>query len=141
MKKNYINDYLNLFSNLNKENIKKFDDLVVKDIIFIDPFNNIKGLDNFKNIFYHMFDTVKEPKFDIVDYAQNKDHIFLKWKMTFYAFKASQTIEGMSDITLNKEGKVISHLDYWDSLNGIFIKLPFLGFLYKISLRMFKIKN
>ena len=141
MKKNYINDYLNLFSNLNKENIKKFDDLVVKDIIFIDPFNNIKGLDDFKNIFYHMFDTVEEPKFDIVDYAQNKDHIFLKWKMTFYAFKASQTIEGMSDITLNKEGKVISHLDYWDSLNGIFIKLPFLGFLYKISLRMFKIKN
>ena len=141
MKKNYINNYLNLFSNLNKENIKKFDDLVVKDIIFIDPFNNIKGLDNFKNIFYHMFDTVKEPKFDIVDYAQNKDHIFLKWKMTFYAFKASQTIEGMSDITLNKEGKVISHLDYWDSLNGIFIKLPFFGFLYKISLRMFKIKN
>ncbi len=141
MKKNYINNYLNLFSNLNKENIKKFDDLVVKDIIFIDPFNNIKGLDDFKNIFYHMFDTVEEPKFDIVDYAQNKDHIFLKWKMTFYAFKASQTIEGMSDITLNKEGKVISHLDYWDSLNGIFIKLPFLGFLYKISLRMFKIKN
>ena len=141
MNNNYINNYLNLFSNLNKENIKKFDDLVVKDIIFIDPFNNIKGLDNFKNIFYHMFDTVEEPKFDIVDYAQNKDHIFLKWKMTFYAFKASQTIEGMSDITLNKEGKVISHLDYWDSLNGIFIKLPFLGFLYKISLRMFKIKN
>ena len=141
MKKNYINNYLNLFSNLNKENIKKFDDLVVKDIIFIDPFNNIKGLDNFKNIFYHMFDTVEEPKFDIVDYAQNKEHIFLKWKMTFYAFKASQTIEGMSDITLNKEGKVISHLDYWDSLNGIFIKLPFIGFLYKISLRMFKIKN
>jgi steroid delta-isomerase len=141
MKKNYINNYLNLFSNLNKENIKKFDDLVVKDIIFIDPFNNIMGLDNFKNIFYHMFDTVEEPKFNIVDYAQNKDHIFLKWKMTFYAFKASQTIEGMSDITLNKEGKVISHLDYWDSLNGIFIKLPFLGFLYKISLRMFKIKN
>ena len=141
MKKNYINNYLNLFSNLNKENIKKFDDLVVKDIIFIDPFNSIKGLDNFKNIFYHMFDTVKEPKFDIVDYAKNNDHIFLKWKMTFYAFKASQSIEGMSDITLNKEGKVISHLDYWDSLNGIFIKLPFLGFLYKISLRMFKIKN
>ncbi len=139
MKKNYINIYLNLFSNLNKENIKKFDDLVVKDIIFIDPFNNIKGLDNFKNIFYHMFDTVEEPKFDIVDYAQNKDHIFLKWKMTFYAFKALQTIEGMSDITLNKEGKVISHLDYWDSLNGIFIKLPFLGFFYKISLRMFKL--
>ena len=141
MKKIYIKNYLNLFANLNKENIRNFDDLVIDDVMFSDPFNNIKGLDNFKKIFYHMFDKVEEPKFQIVDYAQNKDHIFLKWKMTFYAFKASQTIEGMSDITLNKEGKVISHLDYWDSLNGIFIKLPFLGFLYKISLRMFKIKN
>ena len=141
MKNKNIKNYLNLFSNLDKERIEKFDNLVVNDIIFIDPFNNIKGLDNFKNIFYHMFDTVEEPKFEIVYYAQNKDHIFLKWKMTFYAFKASQTIEGMSDITLNKEGKVISHLDYWDTLNGIFIKLPFLGFSYKISLQMFKIKN
>ena len=141
MDKNIVKNYIKLFSNLTPENIKNFDDLISEDINFVDPFNNVKGANDFKNIFYHMFDTVEEPKFDIVDYAQNKDHIFLKWKMTFYAFKASQTIEGMSDITLNKEGKVISHLDYWDSLNGIFIKLPFLGFLYKISLRMFKIKN
>ena len=140
MKNKNIKNYLNLFSNLNKESIEKFDNLVVDDIIFIDPFNNIKGLDNFKKIFYHMFDNVEEPKFSIVNYAQNKDHIFLKWKMTFYAFKALQTIEGMSDITLNKEGKVMSHLDYWDSLNGIFIKLPFIGLLYKISLRIFKVK-
>ena len=140
MKKNYIKNYLDLFAHLNKENIENFDDLVVDDIIFVDPFNNIKGLNNFKKIFYHMFDKVEKPKFYIVNYAQIKDHIFLKWKMTFYAFKVLQTIEGMSDITLNKEGKVISHLDYWDSLNGIFVKLPFLGFLYKISLRMFKVK-
>ncbi len=140
MKKNYIKKYLNLFANLNKENIKNFDDLVIDDVIFSDPFNNIKGLANFKKIFYHMFNKVEDPKFEILNYAQNKDHIFLKWKMTFYAFKASQTIDGMSEITLNKEGKVISHLDYWDSLNGIFIKLPLLGILYKISLRMFKVK-
>ena len=140
MKKNYIKDYLNLFSNLNKENIKNFDDLVVNDVIFADPFNNIKGLDNFKKIFYHMFENVKDPKFSIISYAQNKDRIFLKWKMTFYAFKALQTIDGMSDITLNEEGKVISHLDYWDSLSGIYIKLPFIGILYKISLRIFKVK-
>ena len=140
MKKIYIKNYLNLFANLNKENIKKFDDLVINDVIFSDPFNNIKGLDNFKKVFYHMFDTVKEPKFYIVNYAQNKDHIFLKWKMTFYAFKALQTIEGMSDITLNEKGKVMSHLDYWDSLNGIYIKLPFIGLLYKISLQIFKVK-
>ena len=131
--------YLKLFTNLNKDNINNFDDLVVEDIVFKDPFNNVKGLKNFKKIFYHMFENVNEPKFTILDYAQNNNHIFLKWKMSFYAFKSLQIIEGMSDITFNKEGKIESHLDYWDSLNGIYVKLPFIGVLYKFSLRMFKV--
>jgi len=140
MKKLYIKNYLKLFANLNKDNINDFDGLVANDIIFSDPFNNVKGLNNFKKIFYHMFDNVKQPRFVIIDYTQKKDHVYLKWKMSFYAFKALQMIEGMSDITLNKEGRVLSHIDYWDSLNGLYVKLPFIGLLYKISLRMFKVK-
>ena len=135
-----IEKYLDLFTNLNKDNINEFDDLITKDIVFVDPFNNIKGINNFKKIFYHMLNTVREPKFSIIDYTQNNNHVFLKWKMTFYAFKALQTIEGMSDITLNKEGKIESHLDYWDSLNGLYVKIPLIGILYKISLRMFRVK-
>ena len=141
MKKKYINNYLNLFSNLNKENIKKFDDLVVKDIIFIDPFNNIKGANSFKKIFNHMFENLKDPKFLILDYSINNQRVFLKWKMTFFAFKSLQIIEGMSELILNDDGKISTHIDYWDSLNGIFIKIPFIGFIYKISLFMFKAKT
>ena len=105
IKKN-IEKYLKLFTNLNKDNINNFDDLVIEDIVFKDPFNNVKGIKNFKKIFYHMFENVNEPKFTILDYAQNKSHVFLKWKMSFYAFKSLQIIEGMSDITFNKEGKI-----------------------------------
>ncbi len=61
--------------------------------------------------------------------------------MSFYAFKSKQIIIGMSEINCNETGKIISHHDYWDSLNGIFIKLPFIGFLYKASLKIFSIKN
>ena len=140
MNKLYIKSYLKLFANLNKNNINDFNDLVTNDIVFVDPFNNVRGVNNFKKIFYHMLDNVKQPRFIIIDYAQKKDQIFLKWKMSFYAFNALQMIDGMSDITLNKEGRVQSHLDYWDSLNGLYIKLPFIGILYKISLQIFKVK-
>ena len=92
IKKN-IEKYLKLFTNLNKDNISNFDDLVIEDIVFKDPFNNVKGIKNFKKIFYHMFENVNEPKFTISDYAQNKNHVFLKWKMSFYAFKSLQIIE------------------------------------------------
>ena len=70
----------------------------------------------------------------------NKERVFLKWKMTFFAFKSLQTIEGMSELILNDAGEVVSHIDYWDSLNGLYIKIPFIGYFYKMSLFLFKSK-
>ena len=141
MKKSIVKNYINLFSNLSPDNINEFDNLISKDIIFVDPFNNVKGIDGFKNIFYHMFEKVKEPKFFIVDYSINKKRVFMKWKMTFFAFNSLQIIEGMSELLLNNAGKVVSHTDYWDSLNGLFIKIPFIGYFYKLSLCLFKPKS
>ena len=141
MQRNIVVRYISLFSKLTPDNIKDFDDLISQEIIFVDPFNNVRGKVAFKNIFYHMFKKVKDPKFIVLDYAINEKRVFLKWKMTFVAFKSLQTIEGMSELLLNNDGKVISHVDYWDSLKGLFIKIPFIGYFYKFSLHMFKIKN
>ena len=88
-----------------------------------------------------MFNNVQDPSFIILDYSRNKHKVFLKWKMVFYAFKSKQFIEGISEITLNNEGKINSHIDYWDSMNGLFIKLPFIGILYRLSLKIFKVKT
>ena len=101
MEKSLVKNYIDLFSSLSPNNINEFDNLISKDIIFIDPFNNIRGINAFKNIFYHMFKNVKEPKFFILDYSMNKQRVFLKWKMTFFAFKSLQTIEGMSELVIN----------------------------------------
>jgi hypothetical protein len=87
-----------------------------------------------------MFKNVKDPSFIILNYSKSKNKVFLKWKMTFYAFKSKQFIEGVSEITLNSDGKISSHIDYWDSMNGLFIKLPFIGILYRLSLKIFKVK-
>ena len=141
MQKNIVKKYINLFTKLTLDNIDDFDDLVSENIIFVDPFNDVKGVNAFKKIFYHMFENVKEPKFRIVDYSINNQRVFLKWKMTFFAFKSLQTIEGMSELLLNDAGKVISHIDYWDSLSGLLIKIPFIGYFYKISMFLFKLKS
>ena len=86
-----------------------------------------------------MFKSVKDPKFLIIDYLVGKNIVFLKWKMSFNAFNSSQQIEGVSELRINEEGKIYSHIDYWDSLNGLFIKLPFIGVIYRLSLKMFKV--
>ena len=134
-----VKKYIKLFSELTPEKVKLFDDLIDKNIIFIDPFNNVKGSENFKKIFYHMFKNVKNPKFMVIDFLIGKKIVYLKWEMSFKAFNSNQKIEGVSEIMLNKNGKVYSHIDYWDSLNGLFVKLPFIGILYRLSLRIFKV--
>ena len=141
MEKSTVKNYINLFSNLSPDNINEFDNLISKNIIFVDPFNNIKGINAFKNIFHHMFENLKEPRFFVLDYSIKKQRVFLTWKMTFFAFKSLQTIEGMSELILDEAGKVVSHTDYWDSLNGLFIKIPFIGYFYKMSLFLFKSKT
>ena len=140
MDKKIIEKYISLFSNLTPKNVKDFDNLVSKDIRFVDPFNNVKGVENFKKIFYHMFEKTQDPKFSVITYTIKNKNVFLKWKMTFYAFKSKQCIEGISELTFNKAGKITSHVDYWDSLSGLFIKLPYIGFLYRISLKIFRVK-
>ena len=137
MDKENIKKYIKLFSELTPENIRLFDDLIDKNIVFIDPFNNIIGSENFKKVFYHMFDKVKDPKFLVLDFSIGKKIVYLKWEMTFKAFNTNQKIEGVSEIMLNKNGKISSHIDYWDTLNGLFVKLPLIGVLYRLSLRMF----
>ena len=49
MEKSIVKNYINLFSNLSPDNINEFDDLISKDIIFVDPFNKTKGKNAFKN--------------------------------------------------------------------------------------------
>ena len=139
MNKENIKKYIKLFTELTPDKIVLFDDLIDKNIVFIDPFNNVKGSENFKKIFHHMFKNVKNPKFSILDCSMGKKNAYLKWEMSFKAFNSNQKIEGVSEIILNKNGKICSHIDYWDSLNGLFIKLPFIGILYRLSLRLFSV--
>ena len=134
-----INKYIKLFSELTPEKIRLFDNLIDKNIVFIDPFNKVKGSENFKKIFHHMFKNVKNPKFSVLDFSIGKKIVYLKWEMTFKAFNSNQKIEGVSEIMLNKNGKISSHIDHWDSLSGLFVKLPLIGILYRLSLRMFRV--
>ena len=35
--------------------------------------------------------------------------------------------EGVSRMQINEEGKVISHIDYWDAAENVYEKIPLLG--------------
>jgi len=76
-----------------------------------------------------MFATLLEPQFHIIDLAGNLHSGFLEWQFTFKLKEKgdSQLIQGVSKIEINPQGQVCSHIDYWDSGEYVYAKVPLLG--------------
>ena len=96
-----------------------------------------------------MFEKIDNPKFKILElsYAQNFDKkltVYLKWILNgkFKRNKKSFAIKGVSEVKFNDQGKVVKHIDYWDSMTQLIIHLPYVGSLVKAFLKsIFKFNN
>lgn len=125
-----LDNYKNLFENLNLQTVEEdFLEVFSNDVYFKDPFNAVRGLPQLQHIFQHMFSTLLEPQFRIIDLAGSNQSGFLEWQFTF-KLKANgdqQFIQGVSKIEINANAQVCSHIDYWDTGEYIYLKVPLLG--------------
>ncbi len=79
-----IKRYSKAYENLNESNIEKVLNCVSKDLIFIDPFNEIKGKDKFEKLFLEMFKKIKKPKFKILNLSDGKKLFILSGRFQGY---------------------------------------------------------
>ncbi len=140
MNKKKIKKYLLLFENLEISNINQFDELIDKNIIFIDPFNKVIGKENFKKVFKNSLQKINGPKFKVLQVISKKNIYFVKWKMNYKAFGKKQEIIGLSEIGLNNSGLIKFHYDYWDSYSQFYTKIPIIGKIFLIFLNFIKTK-
>lgn len=101
--------------------------LCVPEIRFIDPFNDLVGVDRMERLLIHMFDTVTDPRFMVEDQAMGAKAGYLRWRFTGVASGRAITLEGMSEIRFAADGKVILHQDHWDAGAQIYGHVPLLG--------------
>tara|TARA_Y100000022_G_C13149455_1_gene328709 strand:- start:54 stop:482 length:429 start_codon:yes stop_codon:yes gene_type:complete len=135
-KKNNIENYIKLFENLNLENLNKFDELLDENIYFEDPFNKVNGIKNFKRIFSNTLKNLDDVKFKVLNIISKQNIHIIKWEMTYFAFNKSNSIFGLSEVTVSKSKKIISHIDYWDSYNNFYTKIPIFGLMFKFVLSL-----
>ena len=137
-KKNNIDNYVKLFETLSLENINKFDDLLDEDIYFEDPFNKVYGIENFKKIFSKTLKKLDNVEFKVLEIISKKNIYIIKWEMMFFAFKKNNSIFGLSEVTVSKNKKIVSHIDYWDSYNNFYTKIPIFGLIFKFVFSIVK---
>ena len=89
----------------------------------------------------YMFDNELREKlpnveFKILNIISKKNIHIIKWEMIYFAFNKRNSIFGLSEVTISKNNKIVSHIDYWDSYNNFYTQIPLFGLVFKFVLNL-----
>jgi hypothetical protein len=121
---------ISFYENLTPKTINDISFHYASECLFKDPFNTFTTRKDLTSLYEKMFEKLKSPKFTISNYFEKDNEVILFWD---FKFNNGFTIHGNSHLILDKEQKIVSHIDYWDSVNEIWLKIPIL----KLFIRFF----
>jgi len=124
-----MRDYIIFFEKLSARSVGLLSSVASDNIYFKDPFNEVNGIENVEHIFIHMFKTLEQPRFKVIDYGfgNNSDAGYIRWHFSFTSKGKAEGFDGMSEVIFDHDGKVCSHIDYWDTGEIVYEKVPILG--------------
>lgn len=132
--------YAELFESVSKADIPRLDQYFAANARFKDPFNDVRGLDDIRHVFTRMFDTCLAVDFTVKDRFMADDVGCLVWHFRFTPDIAgfrdkTWTIDGASRIRFDTDGKILEHIDFWDSGEYFYSRLPLIGSLIRFIKR------
>ena len=127
--------YTDFFSQLSPGTLGQLAEVMTEDVHFVDPFNDIHGLEAVERIFLHMFDSLQNPVFKVRHAAMSTGHErrgLISWEMTSLLNGKPYNIAGMSEVSFAADGRVCAHIDYWDAGQQFYERIPVIGSILKI---------
>ncbi len=125
---------IGFFETIDPTSVEQLDSVYTEDVFFKDPFNEVRGLDETKRIFTHMFSQVDAPRFVVTGSVLQGDQAFLTWDFLFRMKRFAseeQCIRGATHVKFAADGRAHYHRDYWDAAEELYEKLPVLGSLMR----------
>jgi hypothetical protein len=134
--------YIDFYEFLTPDSLHRLNELCASEVRFRDPFNDVTGVVAYRAILAQMFQDVSDPHFTVVNWALSGRIAYLRWDFTFRRGKGEEpwSIEGMSEVYFDDEGRVIAHLDHWDSGTQFYGRLPVLRPLIAFLRRRLSLK-
>lgn len=91
--------------------------IYAEDVYFQDPLNRFHGVKRYKKMIAFIHGWFIAPKLDLHKIYQIGDIIKTEWTLSWNTplpWKPRIAISGWSELRLNAEGLIISHIDYWN---------------------------
>jgi hypothetical protein len=87
-----------------------------QNVYFKDPLNEFSGLTRYQKMIAFMQTWFKDIKMDLHSISSCDDRIDTEWTLSWISplpWKPPISIKGRSELKLNQDDKIISHIDYW----------------------------
>lgn len=123
-----LDDLEALYSNFTAESCQQLGSLYDDNIVFEDPFHQIKGIAEIKRYFLTLADNLNYCHFKFTKVIHDETSALITWVMYFSHPKIAggikQSLEGCSHIEFNQ--KITKHRDYFDSVQMLYSHIPVL---------------
>jgi Uncharacterized conserved protein (DUF2358) len=91
--------------------------IYAEDVFFKDPMNEFRGIERYKQMIGFIRTWFVDPKLDLRDIRRDGDTIESRWTLSWTTplpWKPRISIPGWSELRLNGDGLIVSHIDYWN---------------------------
>ena len=125
----FIKVYAKFLEGLNAENLPTLADHVTPDVRFVDPFNDVKGVDHMTRVFAAVFAEVGPVQFSVTEAHGNFDAGMIAWHFEAQLRGEAWVFDGTSVLKFSSDGRVYEHIDHWDAAACFYARLPVIGWL------------
>ena len=91
--------------------------IYAENVYFEDPLNKFHGIGHYQKMIGFMNTWFNDIQLDLHDISQSENAIKTRWTLSWTAsvpWKPRMKIPGWSELQLNADGLIESHIDYWD---------------------------
>ncbi len=90
--------------------------IYIEDVYFKDPLNEFRGVDRYKQNINLIATWFQDIKLDLHEIRRDLDIIHTEWTLNMNSplpWKPRLAIPGRSELKVNRDELIISHIDYW----------------------------
>ncbi|MDY6901014.1 MAG: DUF2358 domain-containing protein [Cyanobacteriota bacterium] len=104
-----------------KEDYQRFPEnqtysIYAEDVYFKDPMNEFNGVERYQTMIKFIQTWFVQTKMDLHDIRREGDTIKTEWTLNWNTplpWKPRISIPGWSELGVNSDGLIVSHVDYW----------------------------
>lgn len=94
---------------------------------FEDPISRVNGVDGVRRVIADTWKLVPRSRFVVRSHATTGDLVYVRWSLIVPSAEGERSvIEAVGELRFGSDGRVVRHVDYWDSVSAIYRRVPVL---------------